>query len=343
LEVNPVRIVFSDRHQLHATDEVVRDGRPYAVEEVPARADIILSACQAARLGEVGPPVDHGLGPILAVHRADFVDHLRGAYAEHAARSGEASPLFANDYPPRTARRRPGGFAGLKSYYAFGKDDPILEGTWSAAYWSAQCAVTAAELARAEGETAYALCRPPGHHAGVDTYGGYCYLNNAAIAARQLHARAAILDIDYHHGNGTQEIFYSDPSVMTCSIHADPDDEYPYYWGGADERGDGPGLGFNHNWPLARGADDAAYLAALNEALVAIRSFGPQHLIVSAGFDIVAGDPVGGFKLTTEGLRQIGARIAELARSVPTVIVQEGGYLLDTLGENAIAFLGAFA
>jgi len=337
-----MRIVHSEKHGLHATDSVSREGQPYLVEEVPARAEIILHALRAARLGDVDAPTDHGLAPILAVHDADFVRYLRSAYAEHAMSSGQPSPLFADYYPPRAAHRKPGGFAGLKSYYAFGNDDPILEGTWLAAYWSAQCALTAADFARADGVAAYALCRPPGHHAGVDYYGGYCYLNNAAIAARYLQARAAILDIDYHHGNGTQEIFYSDPTVLYCSLHADPDDEYPYYWGGADERGDGLGEGLNRNWPLPLGSGDAAYLAALEEALAAISEFDPQFLVVSAGFDIVAGDPVGGFTVTREGLREIGARIAKRARGLPTLIVQEGGYRLENLGDDAVAFLRAF-
>ncbi len=213
-------------------------------------------------------------------------------------------------------------------------------------------------MVKTTGETAYALCRPPGHHAAADLYGGFCYLNNAAIAARSLASEAgatrlppdkggavaptkmAILDIDYHHGNGTQEIFYADPSVLFCSLHAHPDDDYPYYWGEADERGEGAGEGYNRNWPLPQETDDAVYLAALDEALAVIRAFAPRYLVVSAGFDIAAGDPVGGFNVTREGFNAIGRRIAAL--SLPTTIVQEGGYLLETLGENAAAFLRAF-
>ncbi len=239
---------------------------------------------------------------------------------------------------------------------------PILEGTWEAAYWSAQCALSAAEAVLAGEQVAYALCRPPGHHAARDLYGGFCFLNNAAIAARDLQThlshsrglrlgrsetgpgvRVALLDIDYHHGNGTQEIFYSDPTVLYCSLHADPDREYPYYWGGADECGEGAGEGANRNWPLPSKTGDATYLAALDEALGLIREFEARYLVISAGFDIVARDPVGGFTVTTDGLHEIGQRIAALSRHMPTVIVQEGGYLLERLGENAIAFLSAFA
>jgi acetoin utilization deacetylase AcuC-like enzyme len=150
----------------------------------------------------------------------------------------------------------------------------------------------------------------------------------------------AVLDIDYHHGNGTQEIFYADPTVLYGSLHAHPDLEYPYYWGGADERGEGAGAGFNRNWPLPIGTDDAAYLSALDEALRAIRDFNPAALVVSAGFDIAAGDPWGGFSLTLDGLGEIGRRVASLGR--PAVIVQEGGYRRETLGASAVAFLRAF-
>jgi acetoin utilization deacetylase AcuC-like enzyme len=148
------------------------------------------------------------------------------------------------------------------------------------------------------------------------------------------------LDIDYHHGNGTQIIFYSDPEVLFCSLHAHPDDDYPYYWGTVDERGEGPGVGLNRNWPLPQGTDDATYLATLDDALDVIREFAPGYLLVSAGFDILAGDPVGQFCVTVEGLREIGRRIANL--NLPTVIVQEGGYLLDVLGESTVAFLDSF-
>jgi acetoin utilization deacetylase AcuC-like enzyme len=337
-----MQIVYTDRHKRHMTDQVCFEGHPFVTEEVPARAANILQALQAARLGSVAAPGDHGIKPILAIHDAGFVSFLRTAYAEAVAFYGEAAPVFAYTFPVRHSERKPKGFLGLRGYYAFSWGTPILEGTWEAAYWAAQCALSAADYVRAGERVAYALCRPPGHHAATDLYGGFCYLNNAAIAARYLQtdARLAILDIDYHHGNGTQTIFYADPAVLFCSLHAHPDDDYPFYWGESDERGQGQGEGYNYNWPLPQGTDDAGYLVALDEALAAIRQFAPQYLVVSAGFDTVADDPVGGFRLTTEGLHEIGRRIAGL--NLPTVIVQEGGYLLDRLGENAVAFLQAF-
>jgi len=290
-------------------------------------------------------PTNHGLEPILAVHNADFVAFLRTIYADSAAYFGEASPVFTWTFATRHAGRKPRSFLGLKGYYAFGFGTPILEGTWTAAYWSVQCALTAADLVCAGEQAAYALCRPPGHHAAADLYGGFCYLNNAAIAARHLQgkdmARIAILDIDYHHGNGTQAIFYADPAVLYCSLHAHPDDDYPYYWGAADECGIGPGAGTNRNWPLPPGTSNASYLAALDEALLAVRAFAPRYLVVSAGFDTAGQDTIGRFELTTEGLREVGGRIAGLA--LPTVVVQEGGYSLERLGQDAVAFLRAFA
>jgi acetoin utilization deacetylase AcuC-like enzyme len=217
----------------------------------------------------------------------------------------------------------------------------VLAGTWEASYWAAQCALAGAARLRAGAPAAYALCRPPGHHAAADLYGGFCYLNNAAIAARALGEAVAILDIDYHHGNGTQMIFYEDPTVLFCSLHAHPDDDYPYYWGAAEERGAGRGLGFNHNWPLPPGTGDDVYLTALDEALGVIRRFEPRFVVVSAGFDTAPGDPVGGFSLSAAALAEVGRRIAALGR--PTLIVQEGGYLLDRLAEYAVAFLRPFA
>jgi acetoin utilization deacetylase AcuC-like enzyme len=343
-----ISVFYSDMHKLHTTDLAHLEGYPLAVDEVPARAEIILQAIEAAHLGEVTPPVDHGLEPILAVHSADFLEFLQNAYTE-SARQSKGSRLFPDTFATRHTGRKPGTFTGLKGYYAFDPYSPILAGTWNAAYWSAQCALSAADVVRVGERVAYALCRPPGHHAAADLYGGYCYLNNAAIAARYLQngpandgqqMTIAILDIDYHHGNGTQAIFYTDPSVLFCSLHADPDQEYPYYWGRTDEGGEGAGAGYTHNWPLALGTGNSTYLAALSEAVAIIRAFAPQYLFVSAGFDTFAGDPVGGFTLTTAGIRQIGLQIAAL--DVPTIIIQEGGYLQEHLGENVVAFLQAF-
>ncbi len=342
-----MRIVYSDHHREHAGQQPI-PGYPWTYEETPARAEIILDALVRAGLGTVTPPTDHGLAPLLAVHDAAFVAYLQTAYEATRSRQAGDKPLVAETFVGRGWRRRPLDIQGLAGYYVFDNSAPLLAGTWTAAYWSAQVAVTAAGLLRQGEQAVYALCRPPGHHAAADLCGGFCYLNNTAIAARALQqgtaARVAIVDIDYHHGNGTQEIFYRDSSVLFCSLHADPDHDYPFFWGGADERGDGPGIGYNHNWPLPHGTKDEAYLEALREALAVVRAFAPDYLVVSAGFDLMVGDPValhGGFALTTDGLRRIGEHLAALA--LPTLLVQEGGYDTVRLGHYAKTLLQPFA
>jgi acetoin utilization deacetylase AcuC-like enzyme len=219
---------------------------------------------------------------------------------------------------------------------------PIIDGTYRAALGSANCALSGAK-AIAEGEkSAFALCRPPGHHAGKSFCGGYCYLNNAAIAANWLSSlgKVALLDIDYHAGNGTQDIFYERGDVLTLSIHADPDGEYPAFCGYADETGAGQGSGLHRNFPLSDGTDDSQYLSVLAEALGLVLSFAPAFLVLSAGMDLYAGDPLGKFKVTQEGIRQIGKRIAAL--ELPTLIVMEGGYNNAALGENITTLLENF-
>jgi acetoin utilization deacetylase AcuC-like enzyme len=319
--------------------------------EVPERAEIILHRVQAASLGPVHPPADHRLDPIYAVHARDYVTFLQTIYMESLPvrhQSVPGAPFLADTFVPRTPRR-PARHPWAKiGRYAFDVETPFLEGTWDAAYWSAQVALTAADWIAGGARVAYALCRPPGHHALADQCGGYCYLNNAAIAARHLQSgqpavsRVAVLDIDYHHGNGTQEIFYADPTVFYVSLHAHPDIEYPFFWGGAEERGEGPGEGYNLNLPLPKGTTDDEYVEALDQALAAIRDYAPRYLVVSAGLDIAAGDPVNinaGFAVTREGFRRIGQRIAAL--EMPKLIIQEGGYDLEQLGENVVAFLEA--
>lgn len=337
--------IYTDKHTLHDTANVRMEGHPFVSDEIPARAEIIVAAVRGAGLGSVEGPADFGLEPILAVHEAAYVDFLRTLFDQHTAYYKEAGPVFPATFRPPSGRHKPTSFHGLLGYYAFDVGSPTLAGTWEAAYAAAQCALTAAARVRGGDRAAYALCRPPGHHAGAALFGGFCYLNNAAIAARwlgrQSGGRVALLDIDYHHGNGTQLIFYDDPSVLFCSLHADPNADYPFYWGAADERGEGAGLGYNRNWPLPLGTDDAGYLRTLTEAAAVITAYAPAYLVVSVGFDTAVGDPVGGFTLTPGGLAAVGDALAKLA--LPTVLVQEGGYRLDRLAENALAFLRPFA
>lgn len=220
---------------------------------------------------------------------------------------------------------------------------PIKMRTYHAARRSAETAMTAARLV-AEGKQreVYALCRPSGHHAGPRVFGGYCYFNNCAMAADLLaeHGRVACLDIDYHHGNGTQEFFYDSARVVTCSIHADPAVEYPYFWGYAREHGTGAGTGRNRNFPLPLGATDEMYLDAVDKAMRFMKRAKPDFLVVSAGFDTHRDDPIGGFALTLNVYPEIGARLARMG--LPTVICQEGGYRGRTLGRCVHGFLSGF-
>jgi acetoin utilization deacetylase AcuC-like enzyme len=247
-------------------------------------------------------------------------------------------------------------------YYCFDMSAPIAAGTYAAARAAANTALTGAALLLEGHQTVYALCRPPGHHAGRDMYGGYCYLNNAAIATQYLGVggwelgvgnphqpstpysqpphRVAVLDIDYHHGNGTQQIFYERGDVLFVSIHADPARQYPYFAGYADERGAADGVDANLNIPLEADVDDERYLVTLDKALAAVRAFDPRFLVVSAGFDTFGGDPIADFALSSAVYPQIGQRITALG--LPTLIVQEGGYAVDALGENAVGFLRGF-
>ena len=338
-----MKTIYSSKHELHATGSLTYDGQPFVTEEVPERAKLILKAIETAENGETLPPVDFGIDPILAVHTSDYVDYLQKVYQWISNYLKDDDPVLPHAFAVRHNGRKPKSFLGLRGYYGFGAGTPILPGTWEAAYWSAQSALTAAQMV-IDGERAvYALCRPPGHHAASDLYGGSCFLNNAAIATRYLlkhTSKAAILDIDYHHGNGTQMIFYSDPAVLFCSLHAHPDDDYPYFWGETDEIGEGEGEGTNFNIPLPKGVEDKEYLAALDRALKRIADFNPGYLVVSAGFDLIKGDPIGGFGVSVKGLAMISRRIASLG--IPTVIVQEGGYLMEMLGLLAATFLSNF-
>jgi acetoin utilization deacetylase AcuC-like enzyme len=340
-----MQIVYTDKHKLHKTDQVIFEGNPFITDEVPQRMDVLLEAVSNVRWGTIIEPTDHGLDPILAVHDSDYVAFFRTVYEQNKSYYQLEEPIFPWVFATRFSGRKPKRFLGQLGYYAFGWGTPILEGTWEAAYWSVQCALTAADHVLAGESSAFALCRPPGHHAARDLYGGFCYLNNAAVTARYVQEqvrgnRVAILDIDFHHGNGTQSIFYKDPTVLYCSLHADPEFEYPYYWGYADERGDGLGNGFNRNWPLPLGTEDNRYLETLEQALAAIRKFSPDVLVLSAGFDIVKGDTVGGFNITQDGISQISMLISQLG--LPTIIVQEGGYNLERLGQDAVLFLSHF-
>jgi acetoin utilization deacetylase AcuC-like enzyme len=340
-----MKIFYSETHRRHHPPFEVFDGGlrvPYL--ENPERMEQVLSALREVDWADVCEPSDFGLAPLRAVHDEEYLNFLASAWTEWLASAPQdPSTLIPATFALRRQPRKPQGLLGLAGYYIMDLSACIVEGTYAAALAAAQCALSAAQAVAQGAPSAFALCRPPGHHAGRDYAGGYCFINNAAVAANWLSARGrvALLDIDYHAGNGTQDIFYERNDVLTLSIHADPDFEYPHFIGFADERGKGSGLGFHYNFPLPRGTDDSAYLAALDTALAHICAYRPSWLVVSAGMDIYAEDPLGSIKVSTAGIGEIGRRIALL--KLPTVIVMEGGYANQALGRNMVAFLSNFA
>lgn len=333
-----MRIVFDPRQLDHAPAVELHNGGfvPYA--ESPARAEAIRAA-----IGPAAHAADHGEAPLRAVHDGAYVDFLKTAHAEWRA---AGRPGDAGAYAWPVVRRRPLALDRIDAKlgaYSFDASSPIAEGTWEGAYWSAQTALTALDAVLAGETAAFAVCRPPGHHAGADYLGGYCYLNNAAIAAEaaiRAGRRVAILDIDYHHGNGTQDIFHDRGDVFFASIHADPRTDYPFFWGHADETGAGAGAGATLNLPLPQGTDLAAYLPALDRALAAIAGFSPDLVICSYGADTFEGDPISHFRLATEDYALIAGRIATIVPA--TLIIMEGGYATDALGNNVSSFLSGF-
>ena len=329
-----MRCFWDERQRAHQPKSEFFNGALHPAAEHPGRVDSILAA-----IGATEGASDFGSEPLLRVHSADYLELLEAAYPEWRAlgREGDAFP-----YTFPVVGRRPLKLERIDArlgQHSFDTSTPIGEGTWEACYWSAQTALSALQSVLDGERAAFALCRPPGHHAGADYLGGYCYLNNAAICAEAAIAagrrRIAILDVDYHHGNGTQDIFAGREDVAFVSIHADPKADYPYFWGHADES-----QGSILNLPLPRGTDWAAYEPALVQALDWLGRSEPGLLIVSYGADTYAGDPISHFRLETRDYAPMARRIAALG--LPTVIVMEGGYAVDALGANVAGFLSGF-
>lgn len=335
-----MRAFFDERQLGHSPARELHNGEwvPYA--ETPARAQAlreIAADWHGAR--------DLGREPLLAVHTPAYLDFLEGAHRAWGA-AGRTGDAIGHAFPIVGRRALPlNRIDAALGAYSFDAGTPVAAGTFDAAWWSAQTALTALDwLAGGVDAHAFALCRPPGHHAGADYMGGYCYLNNAAIAARAAQARGlgpvAILDIDYHHGNGTQDIFYADPGVFFASIHADPRSDYPFYWGHADETGAGSGLGTTLNLPLPRGTAIEGFAGAIETALGAITAWGACFLVVSFGADTYVDDPISHFALRQPDYARLGATIARCG--LPVLIVMEGGDAVDALGSNLASLLRGF-
>jgi len=334
-----MKAYLDDRQRAHDPKHFMANGTRLPNPEVPARVDILRTAAEAAGCVFAAPD-DAGLGPIAEVHTAEYLVFLRGIHRRWRRIGGASEEVIPNIHPAGRVDGYPRSAVGQAGYHQADTACPISAETWPAAYWSAQTAISGAD-ALAGGERAvYALCRPPGHHAFAELAGGFCFLNNSGIAAQRLLAgglRPAILDVDVHHGNGTQGMFYERGDVLTVSIHADPARFYPFFWGHAQERGRGAGRGANLNLPLERGSGDDIYLATLDRALERVAGFGADAIVVALGLDAHIDDPFKGLAITTEGFSRISRAIAGAGLSC--LCVQEGGYLSDALGDNLTAFL----
>ncbi len=336
--------VFSAEHVLRNAQTELYGGQLVRPHECPERAQIVLERVRAVGLGDVTAPSHFGLAPILRVHDEEFVEFLSSAWTEWVA-TGNLGEAIPDCWPARRmVQRRPNGITGKLGYYAMAGETSISAGSWEAARAAADVALTAARHVHQGARAAFALCRPPGHHAARDLYGGYCFLNNAAIAAQFLRdhgaARVAILDVDFHHGNGTQDIFYSRADVLYVSLHGDPAEAFPYFSGYADETGVGAGKDCNMNLPLPRGTEFPIWVKALGSALDRIRAFGPDALVVSLGVDTFAGDPISFFKLQSPDFSTYGRMIGEC--KLPTLFVFEGGYAVADIGVNTVNVLTGF-
>jgi acetoin utilization deacetylase AcuC-like enzyme/GNAT superfamily N-acetyltransferase len=325
---SPLKVLVTPQHQLHHVRE-----RGYV--ERPVRVERILQQVRSLAGVEIMDVKEHPEEAITAVHDPDFVRYLRDV----CMKLSEGQAVYPYVFPIRHRARKPVDDEVQSGYYCIDTFTPLTHNAYIAARAAVNCALTGAELVRKGEQLAYAICRPPGHHAESAVYGGFCYFNNASIAANVLSAegKVAVLDIDFHHGNGTQEIFYERSDVLTISIHGDPSYAYPYFAGFADERGEGAGEGFNHNYPLGENVTDDEYLSTLEQALERIESFEPRFLVLSLGLDIAKGDPTGAWAITTDGFERIGGAIAGLG--LPMLVVQEGGYDTRVIGRNARSFL----
>ncbi|CTQ62055.1 MAG: histone deacetylase family protein [Roseibium album] len=340
-----MKTVFSDLQLAHAPAQEISDGELKPAVEIPRRAEIVLETVRQRKVGDVVGSEEFPIRPLQRVHASHYVSFLESFWGRwtEAGRTKEAFPFV---WPIRSLRQdvEIEHIDGLLGRYSMDAGTPVGEFTYQAARASANTALTGAKLILDGEKSAFALCRPPGHHAGFDFYGGYCFFNNAAVAAQYLRDyglnRVAILDVDYHHGNGTQALFYDRPDVLFLSIHADPKNEYPYFLGFADETGEHAGTGFTRNWPLPLGTDWDAYTPALEEACRWLLVYKPDAMIVSLGLDCFENDPISGFRFKSEDYILLGQRLAKVG--VPTLFLLEGGYAVDALGTNCVNVLEGF-
>ena len=337
-----MKAFFDERQLGHNPQTYFRGGAAMPHPEQPERA-ILIRDMLLENSFPVHKPNDFGLGPIKAVHAANYVDFFKTAYSRFAADSPKGAIGIPTRHPGSRRGRAPKDINGEMGWWMTDTSTPLTEKTYQAAYWSAQTALAAAQDVMDGARASYGLSRPPGHHAMNDCANGFCFYNNAAIAAHYMRgkwSKVALLDIDVHSGNGSMDIFYERGDVFFCSIHPDPAVYPTFYLGYADETGQGDGAGTTLNEVLRLGAGETEVLKALNRGIAAIQNFGANALVVSLGFDMASDDPLAGVKVDENGFGKIARCIAEMA--LPTVLVQEGGYLGPSLRTNAKTFLTTF-
>jgi acetoin utilization deacetylase AcuC-like enzyme len=342
-----VKVVYTLRHRLHHPEQELEAGHLQDPFEHPGRAEMIRSALAADDAFEFVAPDEWGSDPIEAVHDPGMVRFLETAWHDYQQTHPHTHDVVPDMFALPAIREgmepadEPGAIGARLGWWCFETTTPITQGTYAAARSSVDVALTAASLVVAGDPVAYGLCRPPGHHAARAAYGGYCFFNNAAVVAHHLTTNAeckvAVLDVDYHHGNGTQQIFYDRDDVLFASLHGDPKRAYPYLTGGRAERGTGKGSGTTSNYPLPERTGDDDYLAALSAACADVAAFGADMVVVSLGLDTFYDDPISDLAVTPDGFERSGAMVRELG--LPTVVLQEGGYAIDELGENARRWL----
>jgi len=336
--------VYSEKHLLRDSKTELYGGELVPPFECPVRAEHILQRVQSVGLGEIIAPRQFGLEPVTRIHDPAFIHFLETCWDDWLAEGykGEAIPIC---WPARGMQLRlPNQIDGKLGYYALSAETAICNGTWEAARASVDVALTAQSALRDGASAAFALCRPPGHHAAGDMFGGYCFINNAAVAAQafidQGAARVALLDVDFHHGNGSQAIFYDRSDVMFLSLHGDPREAFPHFLGYADETGSVAGEGFNHNYPMGPGTSYRTWGEALADACGKIANYAPDALVISLGVDTFEHDPISFFKLASDDFKRYGATIAGL--NLPTLFVMEGGYAVEEIGINAVNVLEGY-
>ena len=343
-------IFHNPHHHGHSGRQELFRGRLVPCHESPARLDFVLAELQDHPVGELLTPGAPDMALLSRIHSPRYLDFLQHAWGDWLALDPANADIdvLPSVWPVRGFRHdvSPTNFAARVGLFSFDAGSPLTAGTWDAARVGAACAIDAARAVTAAGgpRSAFALTRPPGHHAGADFFGGYCFVNNAALAAQALReagaARVAVLDIDYHHGNGTQDIFYSRADVLTVSLHGDPLTEYPFYLGYADERGSAAGTGCNLNLPMPAGTGFADWAQALQQGLDAVRRFGADALVVALGVDTFEGDPISRFTLRSDDYLQVGRMLA--GAGLPTVFTMEGGYAVAEVGVHVVKVLKGF-